>query len=380
MASKVMAAKSAKSFVSQVMNQVVTPLAPPDMGTTYYCLVVDNSGSMKHLKDDVPKMFVNKITNLAEEAKKHNQKVLGTVVLFDWNSRFLSVNQELSNINNEKHLGYTASGSSTALFDAVEAAILQLSKTALKVNDAVLVEIITDGEDNASKKHSSDYMKIFKEKQNTGQWTFVFQLPIGGKHKFVRDFGIPTDNVREWETSKKGLAETTHHSTVGTQSYMAGRAAGQTQSTTFYADVDASKLTKQDLMKLDNVTHRFKAFKVKKEEEIREFVEHNIKRPMVLGQSFYELTKTELLREGRNIVVTEKGKNGQITTLYSGPKVRELLNLPKTGKVKINPRNLSYYRIFVESSSNNRRLVRGTEVLVDLTQTKDSNPTWEKKV
>ena len=82
------------------------------------------------------------------------------------------------------------------------------------------------------------------------------------------------------------------------------------------------------------------------------------KKPYRKGAAFYELTKREEIQENKELLVMEIGKSA----VYGGADAREVLGLPET-RCKVTPGNHSQWKIFVQSGSFNRRLVRGTSVL-----------------
>lgn len=77
------------------------------------------------------------------------------------------------------------------------------------------------------------------------------------------------------------------------------------------------------------------------------------------GTVFYQLTKTEEIQSYKQILVQKKFTK----EIYAGNEARELLGLPvgQTCKVKIG--NLGNYDVFIQSTSVNRKLVRGTRVI-----------------
>lgn len=76
---------------------------------------------------------------------------------------------------------------------------------------------------------------------------------------------------------------------------------------------------------------------------------------------YYELVKPEKVQDFKNIVIKDLATG----RLYSGSieKVREVLNLPE-GDFKIAPTCSSKYKIFIRSTSWNRKLVPNTEILL----------------
>jgi hypothetical protein len=56
----------------------------------------------------------------------------------------------------------------------------------------------------------------------------------------------------------------------------------------------------------------------------------------------------------------EKGSKA----IYGGNAARSLIGLPYGAEAKVEPGNHANYDIFVQSTSTNRKLVRGTKLLV----------------
>jgi len=105
----------------------------------------------------------------------------------------------------------------------------------------------------------------------------------------------------------------------------------------------------------------FKIFTVNQEEEIRPFVEGKTKKPYVQGSAYYLLTKREKIQEGKELLLQDRA-----TTQVFGDsqRIRQQLGLPTAGDIRVNPGNHANWNLFVQSTSVNRKLVRGSKVLV----------------
>lgn len=245
---------------------------------------------------------------------------------------------------------YRASGG-TALWDAIDGAIMLVDDG----RTPALVIILTDGEENSSTVVSGPTLaKRIRQLQATDRWTFAFQVPKGYKNALVRQLGIPSGNVTEWEQTDEDFARVSHSTQVATESYFATRATGATSTSNFYT-TDLSNIAPKDLNSLDRVPA--KSWVVAAEQDIRTFVEGRgvAYKP---GRAAYQLTKPEIVQAYKKIFIAEKGKK----TFYGGKNTRNLLGLPYTD-AKIVPGNHASYDIFVESRSFNRKLVRGTRVV-----------------
>lgn len=93
--------------------------------------------------------------------------------------------------------------------------------------------------------------------------------------------------------------------------------------------------------------------------QIRDFVEKKIGKTMLIGSAFYQLTKPERLQSHKSICIREK-HSGKV---YSGDAARDLLGVPKAGEIKLYPGKVGNFDVFIQSTSVNRNLLPGTEVL-----------------
>jgi hypothetical protein len=256
-------------------------------------------------------------------------------------------------------------GGMTALYDGVGTCAERLKKLQKK-NDpttAFCVMVVTDGEENYSSRFDAEMLrKLMAETQGTDKWTYAFSVPNNSyKAALVSRLGIPAGNVTVWDTTSVSGHKNMAATNIGaTNSYYVTRSLGATQSTSFYTDL--SNVTSKDLKKdLVDVSDEFRAFRVHEEQDIKSLVEDRTKKPYVLGSTFYELTKPEAIQAHKDILIVAK-KNKK--PVYGGADARDVLGLPSTGTVKVKPGNHGDWNVFVQSTSTNRKLVRGTEVLV----------------
>lgn len=85
------------------------------------------------------------------------------------------------------------------------------------------------------------------------------------------------------------------------------------------------------------------------------------------GRGFYELTKPELVQGTKEVVLMDR-RTGD---LYTGSRAREMLDLPLHDEdVRLRPVHLTEYHVFIQSTSNNRKLVGGTRILYEV-------PDWD---
>ena len=127
--------------------------------------IVDESGSMQGSESDVVGGFNNYI-------QRQRSETVGkvTVSLYKFNSLVSSVivNKPIAKIKELNQTHYSPSGF-TALYDAIGKAIQETDSQISSISekqrpDKVLMVIITDGQENASKEFSSQYIDCHTRK------------------------------------------------------------------------------------------------------------------------------------------------------------------------------------------------------------------------
>ena len=116
---------------------------------------------------------------------------------------------------------------------------------------------------------------------------------------------------------------------------------------------------------------RFQTMLVEENKSIKEFVEEN---GIVFrkGRGFYELTKSEKVQQYKELIAQDR-KTGE---MFTGAQVREKLGLSKQSEKggvteRLSSRNLSDFRVFIQSTSVNRKLIGGTTLLYEIMDIED---------
>jgi hypothetical protein len=110
---------------------------------------------------------------------------------------------------------------------------------------------------------------------------------------------------------------------------------------------------------------RFQVLMVTKDTDIKEFVESN-SIAFASGRGFYEFTKSVEVQSGKEVILQER-KTGD---MFSGREARQILGLSDHGTQTINPHDIAVlrdgtYTAFIQSTSNNRKLLAGTRFLYE---------------
>ena len=153
--------------------QKMTDAASSGSNTSYVVCIVDRSGSMRSMGNAVKTGF----NEFLHEQKAFPGDCMATVVRFDHEVEVVHHGVNLSDIKDATEATFQPRGR-TALHDAIGETISmvqsKLSTMASKPS-RVMVLVLTDGEENASSKHSSaEIMKAIGHCEKKLNWTFVF--------------------------------------------------------------------------------------------------------------------------------------------------------------------------------------------------------------
>ena len=191
-------------------------------------------------------------------------------------------------------------------------------------------------------------------------WTFVFWVPRGEKRSLM-SYGIPEGNILEWDQSERGVQAATVSTDQAFTKFYAARSAGVRSTDKFYADLSKVTITevKQSLVDISSQVDVYAVDFRNDGVQIKDFVQAQGV-AFTKGCAFYQLNKTEAVQEYKQIAIRDKIKG----SVYSGFSARNMLGLPQQGEVKLAPGQHGQYEIFVQSTSVNRKLVKGTNILI----------------
>lgn len=321
--------------------------------------VLDQSGSMLDLTDQVVKVFDAQIAHLAKRSKEMQQETRVTVFVFNTTVECIVYDKDVLRLPSLKGL-YRPSGS-TALIDATLEAIADLQQTPEKHGDhAFLGYVMTDGEENASRRNSSDNLRDALARL-PDNWTMAVLVPDQkGVHE-AKHFGFPASNIAVWSTTTAGVTEAGRTIREATESFMTARTQGIRGTRTLFATVDTTHLTHKDVIQtlVEVPQSNYLIAVVRTDMAIRDFVEHYTQIPYRKGCAFYLLTKPETVQSYKLIAV----RNKQTGKVFTGLHARQLLGIPDTN-VRLAPGSYAAFDVYIQSTSVNRRLIGGTTVLV----------------
>lgn len=172
---------------------------------THITYIIDRSGSMSSCWTDT----IGGLKSFIEEQKRDKAKCTFSLVTFDGdietNLDFVDIQEVSEDVDK---LNIYPRGS-TALYDAIGLAVTETGQKLAQLSEderpgRVIVNVITDGQENVSKEYkSSDIKKLIDEHTEKYSWTFMF---VGADQSAVTDasqnLGFSFANTTAYSTGK----------------------------------------------------------------------------------------------------------------------------------------------------------------------------------
>lgn len=129
-------------------------------------IILDESGSMQPVREEITKS----INDLIREQKQvKDRPATLTLVKFNNNVRRVIRNKNLNDVNLLSYRDYNPEGS-TALYDSIADTLQWMNK-----QKNVLVVIVTDGQENASKTYNKNAVtEMIEQRKLEDGWSFVY--------------------------------------------------------------------------------------------------------------------------------------------------------------------------------------------------------------
>ena len=326
----------------------------------HIALVVDRSGSMSHLKDQVVTVFDRELDNLKRRSQELNQETRVSIYLFDSAHSIDCLVFDMDVMRMKSLKDHYQIKNQTALLDATGKAIEDNRRLPELYGDhAFLVYVLTDGEENNSRNYTQGSLNSLIAGL-PDNWTVVCMVPnAAGVHE-AKKFGFPKDNIQVWDTTAKGIEDAGRKFTGAMENYMSLRSQGVRSTKSFFT-VDAAQVTQTQVKSAlaELPTSDYLLLNVTKESVIAPFVESWTKTPYRKGSSYYQLVKAETVQGHKQICIQNK-RNGKV---YTGVEARQMLGLPDY-ELRVHPGDYGDWNVFVQSTSMNRKLPAGTLLLV----------------
>lgn len=345
-------------------NQASTP-APKllEQKLTDVIFVLDRSGSMAGLMGKARDNLRSQIDTIRSAAGPYDRYRI-SVINFNEGIRTTLEAREVGLLTESTERLYEWASGSTRLHDAILEATLLASRLATGAKQhAFLISVVTDGEENASNASAQAVANTLRQLTATDKYTFAFAGPSNSRH-VASTLGFLPGNVTEWEQTVFGVQTLGATTRSSLSTYTRSRSIGQLNSTSFYAapvTKDADKFANQLDNKLDDISGQVKVERVTTGDPvvISKFCAKKFG-SFPKGHVYYQLTESEKVQDYKKLIVQDTTTGN----FFSGEKAKGLLGVPNfKGTVKIKPGDLGEFKVFVQSTSVNRKLTPGTAVV-----------------
>ena len=165
-------------------------------------LILDESGSMCSIEKQAIDSVNETLQSVRAAQKKYeDQEHYVSFVTFNSNSIKAVLDRvEATKVEDITPAQYNPS-CGTPLYDAIGKSVMELKKSVAE-NDKVLVTIITDGYENASREYSQSSVKALTEKLGQRGWTFAY---IGANQDAMAvSHGLGIKNAMNFEATVCG--------------------------------------------------------------------------------------------------------------------------------------------------------------------------------
>ena len=340
------------------------------MSLSFINLVRDHSGSMSSIARHAARDYNATVSSVREASHATQQETIVSVTELGYEGtsdvRNVINCQPVDSLTPIPENGYSARGRGTPLWDAIGEAIDNLERHP-RANDpeaAFLVMATTDGQENCSRRYSaSSIMARMAKLVASDRWTFVFRVPRSDVRTLMRQ-GVPEGNILPWDQTERGVQAASAQTTAAFTEYMSGRSKGMKSTTRFFADL--SQVSVADVRSvLEDVRSEITFLPVSQtehDEAIRDFTERRTGDKMLRGAAFYQLTKGELKVQDYKLMAVRNKKTGEVFASKDANQIRGALGLP-TYSTKMSPSDLGEWDLFIQSTSTNRKVVAGTDLM-----------------
>lgn len=173
----------------------------------YNLIILDESGSMESIKSVIITGF-NEVVQTIQSVEKEFPEQEHYISLVSFNGTGIKTIHDKDRSSTLQQINEASyrPNASTPLYDAIGQGVLTLKNSLPEAGSHnVLVSILTDGEENASKEFTRAQVKSLIEQMKAVGWTFTY---IGANHDVERvAFSLSIQNSLYFESSAEGSRE-----------------------------------------------------------------------------------------------------------------------------------------------------------------------------
>lgn len=171
---------------------------------TQIICILDRSGTMRSIIDD----SIGGFNEFLETQKNLSDEATMTVALFDDRYELLYDNVDVKSVKEMTRNVWSPRGM-TALYDAIGITINNVRAEHLKLGDEkpakVLVCIVTDGLENASKEYTLNSIKDLIGECEKDNWNFMYLAANQDAFSVGTSFGVSAGNTFTYKASTDGV-------------------------------------------------------------------------------------------------------------------------------------------------------------------------------
>lgn len=210
------------------------------MATLVY-VILDESGSMEAVRDATIDGFNEYINEL--KVSKGRKKINVTLNKFDRAMmnpnepvvRSVFTETPVDEVPELTREAYVPRGS-TPLYDAIGSTLADVKE---RKKDRVLFVIITDGYENSSSEYNRDKIRdMVKEREDRGNWTFVYLGANQDAFAVGNQFGMKVGNTMNYSADQAGVKTMFRDVAMASSAYLSVPVAA---TANFFKNVDADK-------------------------------------------------------------------------------------------------------------------------------------------
>ncbi len=331
---------------------------------THVGFCIDESGSIAGIVKPLVAAYNKNVDGIRDSVLAEGQEATMTALAFGHRTlkhRILYVGHQVQTVEELKESDIKPSGM-TPLFDSVYRVIEKLEELDDGKEDTTfIVSVITDGNENSSEVPGVILtLKKMNEKIATDRWTFVFLVPNRSVKYFAAHYGIPEGNIQGWdETSAAGTEQAFVTNTQAFSGYFTSKTRGMKSTKSFYSDLSDTTV-RSVRSELSEITKQVVFISSPHDCQIREAIINDGK-TYIKGSAFYQLVKTEKKVQPYKMVALRVKTSGKV---FCGTKARELLGIAGVQHtVRLVPGDHAKFDVFIQSTSVNRKIPAGTEVM-----------------
>jgi len=192
----------------------------PTNEKTHIICILDRSGSMASIIDD----SIGGFNSFLKEQKKLPDEATITVALFDDKYDLIYDNIDIKNAEELTKNEWMPRGT-TALYDAIGKTIngekQRFAKLGKEAPAKVLVCIVTDGHENASREYSVENIKSLIKDCENDDWNFIYLAANQDAMTVGRSFGVSAGNTFTYTANSTGVVDMSNIMYTATANYRA---------------------------------------------------------------------------------------------------------------------------------------------------------------